>query len=101
MKIPAQKYEVGYGRPPKETRWKKGQCGNPGRIRNRSPKPAVQIIDEFFASRIDIVEKDVSQRVTVFEAILLQLWTKAMSGSKRAMKVLLKYQESGHPYPST
>jgi len=93
MKIPAKKYEIGYGRPPKHTRWKKGQCGNPKRIRNRSPKPAVQMIDEFFASKIDIIEKDMSRPVTAFEAILLQLWIKTMGGSKRAMKVLLKYQE--------
>ena len=29
MNIPPEKYDVGYGRPPKHTRWKKGQCGNP------------------------------------------------------------------------
>src|SRR5206468_486157 len=78
-----KKYEIGYGRPPKHTRWKKGQCGNPNRIRNRSPKPAVQMIDEFFASKIDIIEKDISRPVTAFEAILLQLWIKTMGGSKR------------------
>ena len=93
MKIPAKKYEIGYRRPPKHTRWKKGQCGNPNRIRNRSPKPAVQMIDEIFASKIDIIEKDMSRPVTAFEAILLQLWIKMMGGSKRAMRVLLKYQE--------
>ena len=94
MKIPPEKYEVGYGRPPKHTRWKKGQCGNPNRIRKRSPKPVVAMIDEFFAGEIDIVEKGISRRVSKFEAIVLQLWTKAMAGnSKRAMNVLFKYLE--------
>ena len=54
MKIPPEKYEVGRGRPPKHTRWKKGQCGNPNRIRKRSPKPVVAMIDEFF--RADLLD---------------------------------------------
>jgi uncharacterized protein DUF5681 len=89
MKIPPKKYEVGYGQPPKRTRWKKGQCGNPNRIRKCFPKPVVQTIDEFFAGEIDIVENGISRRVTKFEAVVLQLCHKWMAGHKSAMKVLL------------
>ena len=56
MKNPPS-YEVGYCRPPKRTQWQKGQCGNPKRIRKQNPKPIVDMIDEFFAGEIDIVEK--------------------------------------------
>ena len=94
MKIPPEKYEVGYGRPPKHTRWKKGQCGNPNRIRKRAPKRVVEMIDEFFAAEIDVVENGISRRVSNFEAIVLQLWRKAVTTtSKRAVNVLLKYLE--------
>jgi len=86
-------YEVGYGRPPKGTRWQVGQCGNPKRKRKRSPKPIVDMIDEFFAGEIDIVESGISRRVSQFEAIVLQIWIKAMAGKKQAMNVLLQYQE--------
>jgi hypothetical protein len=34
----------------------------------------------------------ISQRVSNFEAIVLQLWIKAMAGTKRAANVLLQYQ---------
>jgi Family of unknown function (DUF5681) len=85
MKIPPN-YEVGYCRPPKRTQWRKGQCGNPKRIRK-----IVDVIDEFFAGEIDIVENGMSRRVSKFEAILLQLWIEAMSGTKRAANVLLQY----------
>jgi len=85
-------YEVGYGRPPKSTQWQKGQCGNPKRIRNKNPKPVVDMIDEFFAGEIDIKENGISRRVSHFEAIVLQLWIKVMDGKKRAMNVLLQYQ---------
>ena len=85
-------YEVGYGRPPKRTQWQKGQCGNPKRIRKQNPKPVVEMIDEFFAGEIDIVENGISRRVSNFEAIILRLWIKAMAGKKRAANVLLQYQ---------
>jgi hypothetical protein len=35
MSQPSDEYSVGYGRPPREARWKKGQSGNP---RRRKPK---------------------------------------------------------------
>jgi Family of unknown function (DUF5681) len=91
MKI-SPSYEVGYCRPPKRTQWQKGQCGNPKRIRKQNAKPVVEMIDEFFASQIDIVEQGVSRRVSAFEAIVMQLWGRATAGSKRAINVLLQYQ---------
>ena len=87
-------YQVGYCRPPKRTQWQKGQCGNPNRIRKQIPKPIVDMIDEFFAGEIDLIEKGISRRVSNFEAIVLQLWRKAVTTtSKRAVNVLLKYLE--------
>jgi hypothetical protein len=91
MKIPPS-YDVGYCRPPKRTQWQQGQCGNPKRIRKQNPKPVVDMIDEFFAGEIDIVEQGVSRRVSALEAIVLQLWRHAVDGSKRATNVLLQYQ---------
>ena len=85
--------EVGYKRPPKQTQWKKGQCGNPKRQYQRAPRGTVALIDAAFEKQIAIVEKGESRRVSVFEAILLQLWTKEISGDKRATAVRLKYQE--------
>jgi hypothetical protein len=63
----------------------KGQCGNPKRQYKRAPKGTVALIDAAFAEQIDIVENGASRRVSVFEAIFLQLWTKEMSGDKRAI----------------
>ena len=91
MKNPPS-YEVGYCRPPKRTRWQKGQCGNPKRIRKQTPKPIVELIDDFFASKIAIVEQGVSRQVSAFEAIAEQLLRHAIGGSKRATSVLLHYQ---------
>jgi hypothetical protein len=63
------------------------------RIRKRIAKPIVESIDDFFADEIGIVENGVTRRVSNFEAIILQVWLKAMAGNRRAMNVLLKYGE--------
>ena len=93
MILPQKHSEVGYKRPPKHTQWKNGQCGNPKRQYKRAPRGTVALIDAAFEKQITIVEKGESRRVSVFEAILLQLWAKEISGDKRATAVRLKYQE--------
>ncbi len=91
--LPSGKYAVGYGRPPEHSKWKKGQCGNPARIRKRTAKPVVAMIDEFFASEHVVVENGLPKRRSALEIILLQLHNKAICGSTRALNVLTKYHE--------
>jgi hypothetical protein len=93
MNIPSGKYAVGYGRPPEDSKWKKGQCGNPARIRKRTAKPVVAMIDEFFASEHVVVDNGIPKRSSALEIILLQLHNKAIYGSTRAFNVLTKYHE--------
>jgi Family of unknown function (DUF5681) len=93
MNIPSKKYDVGYCRPPEHSKWKKGQCGNPARIRKRPVKPTAAMIDEFFAREIDIVENGIAQRRSAFAIILLQLYNKATAGNARALNVLTKYSD--------
>jgi hypothetical protein len=51
------------------------------------------LIDERIKEQITIAENGVSRRVSIFEAILLQLWLREMAGDKQALAVRLKYQE--------
>ena len=88
MNSPSEKYS----RPPEHSKWKKGQCGNPARIRKRPVKSVATMVDEFFAREIEIVEDGVALRRTGFEIIYLQLSKKAMAGNTRALKVLTKVQ---------
>lgn len=102
----SKEYEVGYGRPPERSKWKKGQCGNPQRIRKRAVKPVAALVDEFLASEVEVVDNGVSQRRSAFEIIYLQLWNKAIDGNARALKVLKQYSDfaasrapnGGHTY---
>ena len=101
MNIPSKKNEVGYCRPPEHSRWKKGQCGNPARIRKHPIKPTAAMIDEFFASEVPVTENGISQRRSAFEIIFLQLFNKAMAGNTRALKVLTKYSDFAASRDST
>ena len=94
MNAPDDAYEVGYGRPPKETQWKKGQSGNAGAKKRRPAAVAtVEIIDRLFVKPVEIVENGVARKVGTLEAILMRLWAAELSGSKRAGKVRLQFQE--------
>jgi Family of unknown function (DUF5681) len=84
--------ELGYKRPPKDTQWKKGQCGNPERRRKRVSKGAAALIDEVWQEEVFIVEKGERRRVTVLEAILSQPMFKELSGDSRAAAARLQYQ---------
>jgi Family of unknown function (DUF5681) len=91
-------YEVGFGRPPKRTQWKKGQSGKRRRKARRAATTA-EIIDKLLIAPIDITEKGNARRATVMEAIGLQIWRKAIDGDPRAVDVLLKYRELAQQHP--
>ena len=93
MSAPQDDDTVGYKRPPKASRWKKGQCGNPGRKRTRALKGAAEIIDQLFAKPVNVVENGSARRANGLEVIVSQLVKKEMAGDRRAMAVRLKYAE--------
>ena len=71
-----------------------------GAVRKRDAKkrrPAavatVEIIDRLFGAPVEIVESGVAREVSTLEAILMRLWAAEMSGSKRAGRVRLQFQE--------
>lgn len=86
-------YAVGRGRPPKPTQWKPGQTGNPKRIRNNKPLDLTQMIELALQRTIQVTEGDRRRRMSVFEAIVIQLWAAAVRGNSRARRVLLEYRD--------
>jgi Family of unknown function (DUF5681) len=79
--------EVGYGRPPKKSRWRKGQCGNPKRKRRVPPPLDAEIIERLFRRSFNVVEGGKTVRKTGFEIIYMQLLIKESAGDRRAAKV--------------
>jgi hypothetical protein len=68
------------------------------RAKGRRRRPArrestLEIMDRLLTRRVSISLSGQARRVSASEAIVLQLMQKAMSGSPRAWRALLKYQE--------
>ena len=76
-------YEVGYGKPPRHSRFKPGRSGNP---RGR-PKGAVDrkaIVEQVFLARHTVIEQGKRRQRTVLELVLLALRNRAIDGNSKA-----------------
>ena len=95
-KVPKD-YEVGFRRPPVETRFKPGGVGNPkGRPKKR--QTVGQIIEGALMTKVTVMENGRSKNMTAEEVIIRKLALDAASGDKRAIQTLFtlrdRYQHS-------
>jgi Family of unknown function (DUF5681) len=81
-------YEVGYGKPPRHTRFTKGRSGNP---RGRSPgaKNLKTLLSEALNELVIVAENGGRRKVTKREAIIKQLVNQSATADWRAIKILL------------
>ncbi len=84
-----EEYEVGYGKPPRHTRFKKGCSGHPeGR-----PKGATNVKTEMkrlLAAKTTIKIGDVVQKVSTSKAMCMALVQKALKGDVRAFSKVVE-----------
>lgn len=92
---PRPDYEVRYGKPPKETRFKKGVSGNPrGRPRGaKTKRPALHeerlkdiILDEAYRT-ISVRDGDRNVTIPMAQAVVRSLAVNAAKGQHRAQKL--------------
>ena len=76
-------YKVGYRKPPKHSRFKPGQSGNP-RGRPRESKNLATLVDQVLHQRVTVREGGKSRRMTKWELIIHSLVNKAIRGDARA-----------------
>jgi hypothetical protein len=81
-------YEVGYGKPPKDSQFKKGESGNPkGRTKNtRNFKTDLTKILE---KPISVREGDRKFRVSGQEGMLMSLMSNCLKGDTKAINTLV------------
>jgi hypothetical protein len=81
-------YEVGYGKPPKHTRFKPGRSGNP-RGRAKETRNLRTDLAEELAERIAISEGGRRRAVSRQRGMLKQMMAKALKGDVRAANTVL------------
>ena len=81
-------YEIGYGKPPRHTRFKPGQSGNP-RGRPSGSKNLKMLLGDALNEPVVIAENGGRRRVSKREAIVAQLVNRSATADWRAVKILL------------
>jgi len=92
-------YEVGYGQPPKATRFKPGTSGNPkGRPKGKKSTPRSAdthaMMALFFAEaerKVAITENNTLKNISMGQAIIRSLFVKAATGDHKSQKLYLDY----------
>ena len=78
-------YEIGFGRPPKATQFKKGTSGNK-KGRPKGTKNIATLFHEAMHQRVVISENGQRRTVTKIEAALIQFANKAATGDPKAIQ---------------
>lgn len=78
---------VGYCNPPRHTRFKKGQSGNP-KGRTKKNKNWATVLIETLNEKVAINENGKRKKITKLEAMAKQTANKAASGDVRAARML-------------
>lgn len=81
-------YEVGYGKPPENGKFKKGVSGNPAGRPKKEPDLESQLLKEF-GKKVSINENGKRKSITKLEAMMKQLANKTISGNIMATKLAL------------
>ena len=81
--------DVGPGRPPRHTRFKPGQSGNPNG-RPKGSKNFATILQQQLRKKVTITVDGKPKRVTVQEVIARRLANDSMKGTTKAMELLIR-----------
>jgi hypothetical protein len=89
----AEDYEVGYCKPPKWTRWQKGQSGNPsGRKKRRPPENAAEMLQDLLDEKVTVTDgSGRRKKMSRLNALLMNQLNKAFQNPRafdQVMKLL-------------
>jgi Family of unknown function (DUF5681) len=87
----AKEYQVGYGRPPTQSQFKKGRSGNPtGRRRYTESERAQQLLREEGARVLTLRQGNRVEKITAVRAAVRSLFLEAAKGKTAAQKMVLQ-----------
>ena len=85
-------YKIGYGRPPKHTKFKPGQSGNT-RGRPRKSKNLDDLIERELDKTIKIKEDGATKSITKREALVTQMVNGAIKGGAKPLQLMIAHLE--------
>jgi Family of unknown function (DUF5681) len=88
-------YEVGYGKPPKHTRFKPGQSGNP-KGRKPGSKNVMTLLEQTLFDPVKVRENGKVRRVPAIQACLLNLRNQAIKGDAKALDRFIRLGSTYH-----
>ncbi len=86
----SDKYEIGYGRPPRNSQFKPGQSGNK-KGRPKNSKNTYTMLTDVLEQKINIKENGKDLRISKKLAMIMQLVNKAVKGDVKAINSLLPH----------
>lgn len=84
-------YQVGYAKPPKSTRFKPGQSGNP-KGRKKGSKNTATVLQNELSKTIPIRENGVTRKRSKRQVAIAQTVNKAVSGNLPAFKQIVEME---------
>lgn len=84
-------YEVGYRKPPKASRWRKGRSGNPRGRQKGVPNLKTELIEEL-GEMIAIKEQGRPRKITKQRGVIKALTAKSVQGDMRAANILINLE---------
>jgi hypothetical protein len=81
--------EVGYGKPPKHSQFKKGQSGNP-RGRPRDTENLKMLVGKVLDEKIVLTENGKRSKISLYEAVIKQLVRRSAQGDYRSTRDLIQ-----------
>ena len=85
-------YAVGYGKPPRSTRFQKGQSGNP-RGRPKGSKSASTLLEQALSAPVSINEGGTTRVIEQRMALFKSLVARAIKGDARAAALVIRLME--------
>ena len=99
--LTVSEYEVGYGKPPKHSRFRKGTCPNPRGRGSRRDLKVGKIVQKVMNCKTEYREGGRLKKATRIELVIRKLASSAMNGDVSSAATLLKLRSHAENHGDT